>query len=183
MQVLRSNDVFLGLPHNIVQFTCLQEILAGWLGVEVGSYNQLSDSLHVYQQDLQNLLSRTSSSDSRNEDSLMLKKTESDAAFAELAKRTEAAMSPQLSEKRLIHLLKWQYAPPSFRNMLSILLAESARRHHWKHGRELAEESCRNSALLVLWHNWRARVDSSDMSPPEESCVAEAGLTESVRIS
>ncbi len=37
-QVMRSNDIFLGLPYNFVQFTMLQEILAGWLGVEVGAY-------------------------------------------------------------------------------------------------------------------------------------------------
>jgi thymidylate synthase len=52
MQVIRSNDLFLGLPHNVVQFTCLQEMLAGWLGIAVGAYHQLSDSLHVYSKDL-----------------------------------------------------------------------------------------------------------------------------------
>ena len=34
MQIIRSNDLFLGLPHNIVQFTVLQEMLSGWLGLE-----------------------------------------------------------------------------------------------------------------------------------------------------
>ena len=48
LQVIRSNDMFLGVPHNFVQFTSMQEILAGWLGVECGSYTQISDSLHVY---------------------------------------------------------------------------------------------------------------------------------------
>ena len=56
MQIVRSNDVFLGLPHNLVQFTTLQEVLAGWLQVDVGTYNQLSDSLHVYDRDLSNVL-------------------------------------------------------------------------------------------------------------------------------
>ncbi|MCP4975525.1 MAG: hypothetical protein GY931_05140, partial [Maribacter sp.] len=30
LQVMRSNDVLLGLPYNIIQFTTLQEIVAGW---------------------------------------------------------------------------------------------------------------------------------------------------------
>ena len=30
LQVIRSNDAFCGLPYNLVQFTSLQEILAGW---------------------------------------------------------------------------------------------------------------------------------------------------------
>lgn len=49
LQVMRSNDFIWGTPCNFVQFTCLQEIMAGWLGVDVGNYVQLSDSLHVYQ--------------------------------------------------------------------------------------------------------------------------------------
>lgn len=47
-QVIRSNDLILGTPQNIFQFTMLQEILAGWLDVEVGHYIQMSDSLHLY---------------------------------------------------------------------------------------------------------------------------------------
>ena len=31
-QIIRSNDLFRGLAYNIVQFTALQEIMAGWLG-------------------------------------------------------------------------------------------------------------------------------------------------------
>src|SRR5680860_994578 len=38
LPVMRSNDLIWGTPLNFVQFTCLQEIMAGWLGVEVGSY-------------------------------------------------------------------------------------------------------------------------------------------------
>lgn len=47
-QVMRSNDLVLGLPYNLVQFTSMQEILASWLNVDVGSYNHISDSLHIY---------------------------------------------------------------------------------------------------------------------------------------
>lgn len=49
LQVMRSNDLVWGLPYNFVQFTSLQEIVAGWLDVEVGTYTHLSDSLHAYQ--------------------------------------------------------------------------------------------------------------------------------------
>ena len=49
LQVMRSNDLIWGTPYNFIQFTTLQEIMAGWLGVEVGAYNHISDSLHVYE--------------------------------------------------------------------------------------------------------------------------------------
>ncbi len=54
-QVVRSNDLILGVPQNIFQFTHLQEIMAGWLGVEVGVYRHYSDSLHVYTKDFYKL--------------------------------------------------------------------------------------------------------------------------------
>jgi len=49
LQVMRSNDLIWGTPYNFIQFTTMQEIIAGWLGVEVGAYNHISDSLHVYE--------------------------------------------------------------------------------------------------------------------------------------
>lgn len=50
-QTMRSNDLFRGFPYNVVQFTILQEVMAGWIGVDVGSYVQYCDSLHIYDRD------------------------------------------------------------------------------------------------------------------------------------
>src|SRR5438876_3201584 len=48
LQVFRSNDLFWGIPYNFVEFTAIQEVMAGWLGVELGEYNHVSNSLHAY---------------------------------------------------------------------------------------------------------------------------------------
>lgn len=48
---MRSNDAFLGLPHDIFAFTMLQEIAARELGVEVGKYYHSVASLHLYDDD------------------------------------------------------------------------------------------------------------------------------------
>ena len=45
---MRSNDVFLGLPHDIFCFTMLQEIIARTLSVDVGNYRHAVGSLHLY---------------------------------------------------------------------------------------------------------------------------------------
>ena len=45
---MRSNDVYLGLPHDIFCFTMLQEILARTLCVELGWYAHFVGSLHLY---------------------------------------------------------------------------------------------------------------------------------------
>lgn len=47
--VNRSNDAILGFPvTNLFQFSILMELVANLLGVEVGTYCQFSDSLHLY---------------------------------------------------------------------------------------------------------------------------------------
>jgi thymidylate synthase len=51
LQVMRSNDIVRGLPYNLVQWTTIHEVLAGWLGLELGEYLHVSDSLHVYSTD------------------------------------------------------------------------------------------------------------------------------------
>lgn len=50
MQVMRSNDLFWGTPYNFIQWTTMQEIVAGWLGLGVGQYTHIASSLHVYQE-------------------------------------------------------------------------------------------------------------------------------------
>lgn len=45
---MRSNDIFLGLPHDIFSFTMLQEIVARTLDVKLGTYKHIVGSLHLY---------------------------------------------------------------------------------------------------------------------------------------
>jgi len=45
---MRSNDVFLGLPHDIFCFTMIQEIVARSLGIDLGPYSHAVGSMHLY---------------------------------------------------------------------------------------------------------------------------------------
>lgn len=45
---MRSNDAFLGLPHDVFAFTMFQEIIARTLCVELGTYKHAVGSLHLY---------------------------------------------------------------------------------------------------------------------------------------
>jgi thymidylate synthase len=45
---MRSNDAYLGLPHDVFCFTMLQEIIARALGRETGIYRHFAGSLHLY---------------------------------------------------------------------------------------------------------------------------------------
>lgn len=46
---MRSNDAYLGLPHDVFTFTMLQEIIARSIGVDVGLYKHCAGSLHLYE--------------------------------------------------------------------------------------------------------------------------------------
>lgn len=48
---MRSNDIWLGLPHDIFAFTFIQELAARHLGLALGSYTHLVGSLHLYEKD------------------------------------------------------------------------------------------------------------------------------------
>jgi thymidylate synthase len=48
---MRSNDVFVGLPHDVFCFTLLQEWMARRLGIDPGVYKHAVGSLHLYDRD------------------------------------------------------------------------------------------------------------------------------------
>lgn len=48
---MRSNDAFVGLPHDVFAFTMIQEIVARSLGVGLGTYKHFVGSLHLYDSD------------------------------------------------------------------------------------------------------------------------------------
>ena len=50
--ILRSNDVWMAAIPDMIAFTRLQKEIAEQVGVEIGSYNQLSISYHIYECDI-----------------------------------------------------------------------------------------------------------------------------------
>lgn len=48
---MRSNDAYRGLPHDVYCFTMLQEIVARSVGAELGNYQHVIGSLHLYDRD------------------------------------------------------------------------------------------------------------------------------------
>jgi thymidylate synthase len=49
MTNMRSNDAFIGLPHDVFAFTMIHELVARSTGHELGLYNHAVGSLHVYE--------------------------------------------------------------------------------------------------------------------------------------
>ena len=158
LQIVRSNDLFLGVPYNFVQFTCLQEIIAGWLGVESGAYHQVSDSLHLYEYHEKNVFaSQPLQNLPPNTDSLSLSKEASESAFGELGRRIERIIVPGLKREQLEGISIWDEGPEGFRNMLAVLVAEVARRYGWSDICDEAMAACTNPLYTHLWRRWLTR--------------------------
>lgn len=52
---MRSNDIWLGLPYDVFNFTCMQIQMAMELNVEIGKYYHNVGSLHLYKKDVEKL--------------------------------------------------------------------------------------------------------------------------------
>ena len=50
--IMRSNDIWLGTPYDVVFFTELQKHIANELGVDYGKYTHFAVSLHAYAKDI-----------------------------------------------------------------------------------------------------------------------------------
>lgn len=167
MQVVRSNDVMLGLPYNIIQFTTLQEVMAGWLGLEVGSYNQLSDSLHMYVRDIPRFAESDSIELHENTDQLNLPKDVSDRAFSELERVLEYIIRSRCSEVQLMETITSADLPKPHRNMLHIIGAEEARRNKWHHAQNQLISEISNPLLIQIWNEWAwKRLKSATTTAP-----------------
>lgn len=152
-QIMRSNDILLGMPYNFVQFTSLQEILAGWLGLEVGSYNHYSDSLHLYCRDI-NKIGVGQEKEVVNSDTLSVEKEESERIFKEIYSRMIALTDKDISEGEVLALAKLESEYTAYNNIMLIIAAYVAKKHL---NNDLVDElimRCSNSTYIKMWDRW-----------------------------
>lgn len=158
-QVMRSNDVYRGLPHNIVQFTMLQEIVAGWANLRPGTYTHWSDSLHVYLNDskLDPRAGRTEALPANN-DSIVLSRSEFDSAWPQIERVANAVIDERCTGAELIRMLKESSLPTGWKNILWIVVAEGIRRRGTDPTEALSHQT--NPMFATLWRNWANRIAS-----------------------
>ncbi len=156
LQVLRSNDLFRGLPYDFIQFTYLQEILAGWLKLKVGSYNQISDSLHLY---LADKVFCKKGKPPRNSDNISVNKKQSEYLFFALGRKIDLFISEKLSKRKHEAITYWPNAPIAYKNILFILSAEAARRRGWQELSNKTILKCTNGVFKNLFFHWLKRTN------------------------
>ena len=159
LQVVRSNDLFWGLPYNIIQFTCLQEILAGWLGLSLGPYTHLSSSLHAYR-DHWAELDRLASGDR----SMIV--PENTSRLSDVDKDTWDTIFPEVvalaleftvltqSKELFATIERASRLPLAYREWISLLGAEALRiRGHLAEANEAISGA--GTSWASSWHLWR----------------------------
>ncbi len=171
MQVMRSNDIFRGIPYDFVQFTFLQEIMAGWLGVEVGAYCHVSDSLHAYIKDIPRILSATTVQSEPDTSGLTLPFAESDAAFRQLAIAVDQIVRADSSASLLLSTLHSCALPLGYRDMLAVLTAEGLRIRGAKDAYMEAIDACTNPLYRQLWGRWLDRYPSRRISHEKDQAL------------
>lgn len=155
-QIMRSNDVLLGMPYDFIQFTSLQEILAGWLELDVGTYNHYSDSLHLYTRDIPKV-GIAEETKIENIDSLSLCKAETDKIYKEIYERMKALVSSGIIEKEIYSLAHINSEYVAYNNMMYIIASYAAQKNHFN---DLAMElvnKCSNRVYVAMWNRWIAR--------------------------
>jgi thymidylate synthase len=157
MQVVRSNDLYRGLPYNIVQFTSLQEIIAGWLGLGIGSYNHLADSLHVYAPDYSAVCTAGHCATAANTDVLSEGYEVSVNLFREIERRMDAFARGTHDAQEILSLSDMPDAPTAYRNLLCVLGAHAARKNRLHDSSSVILSQCTNPMLNQICHSWLSR--------------------------
>lgn len=154
-QTMRGNDLFRGTPYNFIQFTTLQEIMAGWLNIDVGEYFYFTDSLHVYESDLKKFNKREENLLIPNEDKLLFSKEQFDAFFPECMKILEKVREFGIDQKDLDNLIDSQVIPQEYKNLLALPLAYIALKSKKIELLNEIENLCNNELLLKIWNLWK----------------------------
>jgi thymidylate synthase len=156
-QVMRSNDIFRGIPYDLVQFTFLQEIFSGWLGLKPGAYCHVSDSLHAYTKDIPHILAAVPVLPEPDTSKLTLPFKKSEVAFRQLAVAVDQIVHADSSAKLLLSTLHACKLPSGYKDMLAVLTSEGLRIRRNKPAYTEAIETCSNPLYRQLWRRWLAR--------------------------
>lgn len=158
LQTMRSNDIFRGLPYNFVQFTTVQEVMAGWLGVGLGSYTHVVNSLHYYHEDIDRFAALPDSQAPANTESLMLPKEISDGCLRLMSDLITGVTQDRSQIAHYGALVDGGVLPPAYANMANAILAEAARRWGDTSSAQSRLGNVANPCIRDLMERWFSRM-------------------------
>jgi thymidylate synthase len=163
LQTMRSNDFIWGFPYNIIQFTTIQEIMAGWLGIRLGSYVHISDSLHVYQRhwkDLDAVNIQSVHEFPRNTSDLGISSYDSwETVFSRVVELSCRLTTASSVEALTSVLEEGSTLPPAYGEWVALLTAEALRKRGHV-GLALRASEASGAFLQMSWKQWMLHAES-----------------------
>lgn len=153
-QIMRSNDLFRGFPHNVIQFSTLHEVLAGWLGLKLGAYHHYSDSLHLYDQDGDVSSHFEDVAPPDNEDTLSVPKAVSDNAFQVLGELCDLCATTEATSDVIVDYVSGLQLPTAHANMARVLAADALRRRNSIGQAQMIMNQSTNECLNLMTQRW-----------------------------
>jgi len=158
-QIMRSNDIMRGLPYNIIQFTLLQEIMAGWLGSKLGDYFHLSDSLHVYKKDLVKFYCTPTNSIFTDREPFSLSYDETNALFSLIYDDLSEVSNGNKNEVELKEIFDRDTRRnvgrcELIKDMMAVIGSDAARRQNHTTLAYYLADSCTDQCLRRAAHAW-----------------------------
>jgi thymidylate synthase len=165
-QIMRSNDIFLGTPYNLIQFTVLQELLASWLNLKVGAYSLYCDSLHLYlknQKEVKNsvISSNSSTNIPENTDRFELDYEQTATVVKMIYAKMVRAIQNEITTKEHEDFLAGLSHTPTWQNIYRVIMAYAASKHNNLETMNALVAEISNPALYYCWKNWKARRKST----------------------
>lgn len=161
LQCCRSNDLFRGLPYNFVQFTYLQEIMAGWIGADVGPYMHAVSSLHAYRDAFREFACAKSAPRVPKSGDMRLPLRSAKTAWQGLDRLARELVAQPVGKGPCVPVMRRVSSLGPLASMYWILAAEDARRRGWRDEAAVAAEHCEDRALRCMWRRWLRSVGLS----------------------
>ena len=124
---MRCNDLIWGLPYDALVFSCMQEVVAGWLGLDVGPYAHQVGTMQVFEQHFEHARALVASP-SKGEagtsvDDLRLPYGEFEEVLDQLWAQVDQ-MVDATDPKAVLALWPTVQLPPAYQNMAAVLVSE-----------------------------------------------------------
>jgi thymidylate synthase len=166
-QIMRSNDIMRGFPHNIIQFTMLQEVMAGWLGCELGEYFHLSDSLHIYERDVEAFLVEPTASSATERTHISLSYDQASELFTSIYEDLRVVADGNRDERQLRETFareseKNRSRCDLIRDVMVVIGSDAARRRGFSDLAHEFVESCTDMDLRCAAMAWLIERESAE---------------------
>ena len=134
----------------------MQEIIAGWLKIDVGSYCHYSDSLHLYCKDLPNI-GISEEIAIKNKDSLMVDKDDCYRYVNQIYKSMVKIALKDILESELSVLSELETNNSAYRNIMYIIALYAADKKGYRLLTQNLQKKCTNDLYLYLWDAWKSK--------------------------